>query len=416
MDRIVYYIFILFFILLAIYAWTSENVFLGVFSIIFLIVIVPFLISFSRRAATRRITYFDEFDIIVSNMFEGNKDDWSVRDENIKINCLNKEVNGRHYNVYKHRKDSIISHESEGIFTRVTNTVYSYEDFMSILFLEFDSQHDNDLAKDELLKTFQIDESKYRSFENKCVLIIENSSIFKDIQFKDNVHIGKFEVDKKVFAGVVIIGIVLVCAYFAMFSQSNVPIPDDAVKVYCDSSIYFQPDSMYLSDRIYDTPAFDQYVDDRVKSVEDISFDKEFNTKYLKINGSNNYSVSLETVLADLFKNTSMVESSQMNDNSNSNVDVEGIMVFYDENQNVVISEYVPVNITKDNKYYHITSFRVDINQTPVYSAYTLGGLYPNKINDLGHSAELHLILKSNANESSSEYYCYDLIFPAIVE
>ena len=190
MDRKVYYILIIFFLLLAVYAWTSANVLLICFSILFLIVLVPLLLQFSKEAATRRINYFDDIDIIVSNKFTGNKGDWSISDDKNKINCLNKEVNGKFYYVSKHRKEFSTSyHGSDGIFKYYTKHEFNYQDTMGVFLIEFDSQMDNKLAKDELLKKFRVDESRYRASGNKCILILESSFIFEDVQFKDgNVH------------------------------------------------------------------------------------------------------------------------------------------------------------------------------------------------------------------------------------
>lgn len=420
MDRKVYYVLILFLILLAIYAWTSENAGLIVGSVIAIVVLGSLLLQFSREWATRKITYFDEFDITVTNVFQGNKKDWSISDEKIKVNCLNKEVDAKRYYVLKHRKERYTSDAgSDGIFKYKRVTEIDHDDTLSVLYMEFDSEKDNNLAKEELLKTFNIDESKYRASGNKCILILENSFIFKDVQFKDsNFHFGSFKVNKKVLAVAVIVGIVLVAACFVMFSQQNkVAIPKDAVKAYEDSPFsQFQSDHVSLKSKNYDGSSYDRDAESEVSSIEVIKFEAGFRSEDLKINGTNNYDVSIQKALSDLFKNTPQIESSKLNDNTNSSSGVEGIIVFYDENHNVVASEYVPLNVTRNNDTYKISANRIDVNQTPVYSAYTLGGTYPNKFVNIGHSAEFHLILKSDASQSSPEYYCYDLVFPAKVQ
>lgn len=215
---------------------------------------------------------------------------------------------------------------------------------------------------------------------------------------------------------IIIIIILFICTYFLINSgNKNVDIPKDAVTVYYDDPHIKTVEISYSNTT--QSISSGEHITNVTSNYESIEMKEYINdSSYFKINGTNNYAVPIDKALRMNYTLYSSLPTTSSNIGVPHDRTVEGLIVFYDKDKNIVTNQKVRIAL-QESEYggIFIGADNSSVNETPIYSSYTNGGMFPTNMYDTDNSAELHLIVKANVSESSPDYYCYDFVFPAHV-
>lgn len=196
-------------------------------------------------------------------------------------------------------------------------------------------------------------------------------------------------------AGAIIAIAIVAVLISGSFTDSELSIPDNAV-------ILMNSNDKNSTFTIYSNDTHEKYF---IHCI--------LNLNKIEVNGSNNYSTSPKSVIEELYqkckeKGSLSYGSYTLNlPDDESNLNIKSLNVkFYDSNGKEISHKEL-----NDGEF----------NMGKWYVSYTSKEFEGDSISSLynesdGGYAELYMLLESNADENSADYYCYELVVPLKVE
>lgn len=182
---------------------------------------------------------------------------------------------------------------------------------------------------------------------------------------------------KKILIGggaIIVIAIIAVLISGSLFNN-EVSIPNNAV-------VLMHPNDGNSSISIYNNDTHESYFIHCILNLNEI-----------KVNGTNNYSVSPKSAIEELYNTCG--------DESNLNMKSLNV-IFYDNEGNIINNKQLGGGEFEMGKWYISYS-------SEKFEDHSISSLYNESS---GGYAELYLLLEPNVDENSPDYYCYELIIP----